>query len=172
MVICGVFYGISTKTFLMFLIICDLVVISFIDMDTQEIPPQLNVILLAFGILAIWIFDGVGLKERFLGLIVISLPMFILLLLFNGFGGGDVKLMAAAGFLVGARGIIVAFFIGAILGALYAVYLLISKKKDRKGQFAFGPFLAVGIMISLFNNFGTHIVQKYIDLLKSFQGLS
>lgn len=159
-------YGIHLSALLFFLVICDLMVITMIDADTQEIPPQLNVILLLLGIPAIWVLPGPTIIERVIGLFAISVPMFILML-FNGFGGGDVKMMFAAGFLLGWKGVIGAFFVGIIVGGAYAIYLLVKKKKGRKEQFAFGPFLAFGVLVSLTQNLGDTMISMYIDYVKS-----
>lgn len=159
-------YGMTASALLVFFVLCDLTVITFIDADTQEIPPVLNYVLLGFGILSVVIFDGPDIKERLIGMIAVSVPMFLLAWLLNGFGGGDVKLMFAAGFLLGWKGILAAFLIGVIGGGIYGVYLLASKKKGRKEYFAFGPFLSVGIMISLYQGFGAAMVQAYIDYCK------
>ncbi len=159
-------YGIHLSALLFFLVICDLMVITMIDADTQEIPPQLNVILLLLGIPAIWVLPGPTITERVIGLFAISVPMFILML-FNGFGGGDVKMMFAAGFLLGWKGVVGAFFVGIIVGGAYAIYLLVKKKKGRKEQFAFGPFLAFGVLVSLTQNLGDTLISMYIDYVKS-----
>ena len=151
---------------LFFLVICDLMVITMIDADTQEIPPQLNVILLLLGIPAIWVLPGPTIIERVIGLFAISVPMFILML-FNGFGGGGVKMMFAAGFLLGWKGVVAAFFVGIIVGGAYAIYLLASKKKGRKEHFAFGPFLAFGVLVALTQNLGDTMISMYIDYVKS-----
>lgn len=164
-------YGMTAQALLVFLVLCDLTVITFIDADTQEIPPVLNYVLLGFGVLSVIVSDGPDIKERLIGTVAISVPMFLLAWLLNGFGGGDVKLMFAAGFLLGWKGILAAFFIGAIGGGVYGVYLLASKKKGRKEYFAFGPFLSVGIMISMFQGFGASMVQAYIDSFKIFLSL-
>ncbi|MGN0151311.1 MAG: prepilin peptidase [Wujia sp.] len=161
-----VFYGISLQAMLVFLVMCDLTVITFIDADTQEIPPVLNYILLGLGVVSIWIMGDPGIVERLIGMVSVSLPMLLLILLFNGFGGGDVKLMFAAGFLLGWKGTVAAFLIGAVAGGIYGIYLLVSKKKGRKEYFAFGPFLSVGIAVSLIQGFGSWMVQSYIDYLK------
>lgn len=165
MVICELAYGISVETFFVFLVICDLTVISFIDADTQEIPLVLNIILFILGIASVWIIGEPCITDRVIGIFAISLPMFLLAVLFNGFGGGDVKLMAAAGFLLGWKAVVAAFFFAVIAGGAYAVYLLATKKKGRKGYFAFGPFLCVGIFLALINNNGTRLVQMYVDYL-------
>lgn len=159
-------YGIHLSALLFFLVICDLMVITMIDADTQEIPPQLNVILLLLGIPAIWVLPGSTIIERVIGLFAISVPMFILML-FNGFGGGDVKMMFAAGFLLGWKGVVAAFFVGIIVGGAYAIYLLASKKKGRKEHFAFGPFLAFGVLVALTQNLGDTMISMYIDYVKS-----
>ena len=160
------FYGIHLSAIVTFLVICDLTVITMIDADTQEIPPHLNIILLLLGVASIWVLPGPSVKERVIGLFVISVPMFVLML-FNGFGGGDVKMMFASGMLLGWKGNVAAFFVGILVGGAYAVYLLASKKKGRKEHFAFGPFLAIGILISMIHNFGDTVVSTYIDYVKS-----
>lgn len=160
------FYGIHISALFVFLVICDLAVITMVDADTQEIPPQLNLILLLLGVVSIWALPGPTIVERIIGLFAISVPMFILML-FNGFGGGDVKMMFAAGMLLGWKGNLAAFFIGVIVGGVYAVFLLATKKKGRKEHFAFGPFLAVGILISMIHNFGDTMVSTYIYYVKS-----
>lgn len=165
-VVSVVVYGYSFAALLFFAVTCDLMLITMIDADTQEIPPQLNVILLLLGIVAIWLFPEISLQERIIGLFAVSVPMFVLML-FNGFGGGDVKMMFAAGFLLGWKGVVAAFFIGIVVGGAFAVYLLVSKKKGRKEQFAFGPFLALGVFISLIHNLGDTAISVYIDYLKS-----
>lgn len=159
------FYGIKAGAIIMFCVTCVLALITLVDMDTQEIPPQFNFILLCLGVISYFVMDGPDLKERIIGLFAISVPM-LLLALVGGFGGGDVKLMFAAGFLLGWKGIVMAFFIGAILGGVFAIYLLATKKMGRKDRFAFGPFLSVGILISMVQGFGASLVQMYIDYIK------
>lgn len=160
------FYGLTVGAIITFFVICDLALITLVDMDIQEIPPQFNLILLCLGVISYFLMDGPSLKERIIGLFVISVPMLVLAL-FGGFGGGDVKLMFAAGFLLGWKGIVAAFLIGAILGGTFAVYLLATKKMGRKDKFAFGPFLSVGILISMVQGFGASLIQMYIDYIKS-----
>lgn len=59
---------------------------------------------------------------------------------------GDVYLMAAAGLFLGTQGILVALGIGLIGGAIGG---LILKKINGGSQFAFGPFLSVGIAVAV-----------------------
>lgn len=81
----------------------------------------------------------------------------------GGFGGGDIKLMFGAGFFLGAKLTVVAAFIGILLGGGFGALLLAQKKANRKSQFAFGPFLCIGIAIAMF--FGETIADWYMGLL-------
>lgn len=160
------FYGISFQALLTFLVMGDLTVITFIDADTQEIPPVFNYILMGLGIISVWVMDGPGIVERLIGMVSISLPMLVLAILLNGFGGGDVKLMAASGFLLGWKGNLAAFLIGIITGGVYCIFMLARRKKGRKDYFAFGPFLCIGIAAAFIRGCGAWMVQSYIDFIK------
>ncbi len=77
-----------------------------------------------------------------------------------GFGMGDIVLMAAAGIYLGWKRSLVAAGAGILIGAVYG---LIQKKRSSESQFAFGPWLAIGIAIAIF--FGNDIVYWYSKLL-------
>lgn len=140
-------FNLYTLTFLIFFGI--LIAISIIDARTMEIPFYLNVSIFVLGILSIWTVGGLSIIDRIIGFFCVSLVMFLIVLAVpGGFGGGDIKLMAAAGFFLGWKLILVAFFIGLVLGGAYGAILLIGKKKGRKDHFAFGPFLSVGLIVS------------------------
>ena len=80
-------------------------------------------------------------KERLLGMISVSLPMFLLILMIPGaFGGGDVKLMAGVGLFLGWRRCLVSFMAAVLAGGIYGGFLVLTGRKGRKDHFAFGPF--------------------------------
>jgi leader peptidase (prepilin peptidase)/N-methyltransferase len=108
---------------------------------------------------------GISVFERLIGAFCISVPLILIVLVIpGGFGGGDIKMMAASGILLGWKGNVAAFFIALLLGGGYGIYLLASKKKGRKDHFAFGPFLSIGIAISLYADLGTLLLDKYIGM--------
>jgi len=157
------FWFVSWQALLVFAVTCVLLTISFIDWDTQEIPDVLNIVLMGLAITAIFVFRDVSLLSRVIGFFEIPVLMIVVNLIKKGsFGGGDIKMCAAAGFLLGWQNMLVAAFIGIITGGIYGVYLLASRKKSRKEHFAFGPFLAVGITVSLY--MGSLIWQAYLGL--------
>ena len=107
----------------MFVIVSILLVISIIDFKIKIIPNQLNVLLFISGIWSGFVFQEVTFLSRFLGVFSVSIPMFILAILCSGgLGGGDVKLMAASGVLLGIKWNIFAACAGLLLGGLYGFF--------------------------------------------------
>ena len=85
------------------------------------------------------------------GALCVSVPMLLLCLAVpGGFGGGDIKLMAAAGLLLGWSQAFVAAFLAVLSGGAYAAYLLARGRAGRRDHIAFGPFLCAGIAAALF----------------------
>ncbi|NQV90018.1 prepilin peptidase [Candidatus Uhrbacteria bacterium] len=64
-------------------------------------------------------------------------------------GGGDIRMGALMGFMLGIEQGFVALFLAYVLGALIGVGLLVSKVVTRKTQVPFGTFLAVATVLTL-----------------------
>lgn len=62
-------------------------------------------------------------------------------------GFGDVKFMGAIGVFVGWDGAVLTFFLGSIFGAIYGVA---HQAITKQAQIFFGPFLAVGAVLTFF----------------------
>lgn len=162
------YYGMSMAALTLFLVSAVLVMITVIDAYTQTIPPVLNIILGVLGLVSILTMPGISVAERVIGFFCISVPMFLIVLLVpGGFGGGDIKMMAASGILLGWKGNLAAFFIGLIIGGVYGAFLLISGKKGRKEHFAFGPCLSIGIFVSAYAGIGMRIVDQYLYMIQT-----
>lgn len=162
------YYGMSMAALTLFLVSAVLVMITVIDAYTQTIPPVLNIILGALGLVSILTMPGISVAERVIGFFCISVPMLLIVLLVpGGFGGGDIKMMAASGILLGWKGNLAAFFIGLIIGGIYGAFLLISGKKGRKEHFAFGPCLSIGIFVSAYAGIGMRIVDQYLYMIQT-----
>ena len=61
----------------------------------------------------------------------------------QGYGAGDVKLLAAMGLFMGLYSLM-ALFIGTLIGAVYGVVSARRSSEGGRHKFAFGPFLAIG----------------------------
>lgn len=148
-----------------FAFFCVLTVVAFIDADTMEIPDGCHIAILLLAVVSYFTMPGTSLLSRLIGMVCISVPMLLLALLISGaFGGGDIKLMAACGAFLGWRLVLVSALLGLLFGGLWGIYLLAAKKKGRKEQFAFGPFLCVGMLLGIL--FGETLIDWYMGFLK------
>ncbi len=78
-------------------------------------------------------------------------------------GGGDVKLGFALGFLLGWPDTLMALILAFILGGITGLALMISRKKTMKDFLPLAPFLAIGVVLTVF--FGYQIVNGYFSLI-------
>ncbi len=148
------------------LAISTLIVISVIDFRTYTIVNALNLYILLWGILAtIVIFIGSGmdvgvLVEHVIGFFSISLLLAIVFYATKGrgIGGGDVKLMAGAGLLLGWKVTLFTFLLGCILASIIHLSMMRFAKSGR--MLAFGPYLSASIIIGIL--YGNRIVDWYI----------
>ena len=136
---------------------------AFIDQDTMTIPNSL-IVALAVPALALAVFvSQPGLLSRVIGFFVLSLPMFLLTLAIpDGFGMGDVKLIAVCGFLLGWENNLVAGFIALLLGVGYGIFLMIRDKNNRHAHIAFGPYLCIGVFTAML--YGNELIDGYMRL--------
>lgn len=154
-------YGLTILAALTAILTAVLVVISFIDLRHQIIPDGLVLVVLALGIAALF-FSGRSPLEHIIGFFVVSGLLLAVALLSNGgMGGGDIKLMAAAGLFLGWKLILLSLILASILGSLISIGLLVSKKANRKSMIPFGPFLSLGILISAL--YGDLLIYWYLQ---------
>lgn len=150
-------------TLLYCLLVSALIVLSVIDFRTYEIPFGINVFIFILGLIRL-VAEPAGWQEYVIGFFAVSIPLELLLLLSKGraIGGGDVKLMAAAGFLLGWKKIILALVLGCILGSV--IHILRMKLSNAEHVLAMGPYLAMGIFLSAL--WGNTWIQMYLNLLQ------
>ncbi|MCL2198581.1 MAG: prepilin peptidase [Defluviitaleaceae bacterium] len=117
----------------------------------MEIPNGLILALVPFAVFsAVLGWPGGYLLSSVVGFFVVSVPMLVLAMVINGaFGGGDIKLMAVCGFLLGWQNALLAFFIAIVLGGSYAVFLLVSGRKGKREHIPFAPALCVGVFLAM-----------------------
>lgn len=139
-----------------------LLALSVIDFRTYEIPVGFNIFIGFLGIVRLAT-DLSSWMDSLIGLFCISVPLLLIFLISKGraIGGGDVKLMAACGFLIGWQKICFAFLVGCILGSLIHSIRMKCAGADR--VLAMGPYLSLGVFLSLF--LCEPFVEWYISLL-------
>ncbi len=154
--------GFSVRTFLYCLAISALLVLSLIDARTFEIPFSCNVFIGVLGLIAT-VLDRNHLTSHAAGFFgVAALLLFVYVVTGGrGIGGGDIKLMAATGLLLGFGSNLVGF----LFGCLYASVIHIARMKfsGAKSMLAMGPYLAAGTLTAMW--FGEGIVSWYLGFL-------
>ena len=153
--------GFSLESILYCLFVSALLVLSVIDWRTYEIPIGINIFILVLGILHTAL-DYSNWLTYVIGFFSVSLFLFLLLWISKGraIGGGDVKLMAVAGLLLGWKLAILAFFIGCIVGSV--IHLLRMKLSGADKVLAMGPYLSVGLFIAAL--WGNAMIGWYVGM--------
>ena len=137
-----------------------LMVLTVIDWRTFTIPNGINLAIFLLGIVRLCT-DLQNWLTYLVGMVAVAL---VFLLLHVGTGGaglgmGDVKLVAAAGLLLGWPRMILAVLVGSVVGS---VIHIVRMKRGAGRKLAFGPYLAAGIWFSAL--LGGPIISAYLSL--------
>jgi leader peptidase (prepilin peptidase)/N-methyltransferase len=138
-----------------------LIAASAIDLEFQIIPDEISLGGLAVGVAvsclvpALHATDSrlVALGRSALGLLVGGGTLYATGLLGDflfkkeSMGGGDIKLLAMAGSILGWKLVALTFFISPILALIPGLFVLLFK---RSHVIPYGPFLSLGLVIALF----------------------
>lgn len=132
--------------------------LTVIDVRTHRLPNRIVLPTLA-GLLALAAIDALvagrsaSLVRALLGMVILGgLYAGLRAISPAGMGGGDVKLAAVIGLVLGWHGW-QALLVGAasafVLGALHALLLLALRKADRSTRIAFGPWMIAGAVLGV-----------------------
>ncbi len=152
--------GNSWLTLIYGLTISCLMGLSLVDIRINELPPLLNLLIAALGCIRL----AMDLEHWYLyiiGAVTVSGLFLLIGLLSKGkaMGGGDVKLMAALGLLLGWQKIILVLMVGAISGTVVHGIRMMVKKDGH--MLAFGPYLAAGAVVAML--WGDKLISLYIN---------
>jgi leader peptidase (prepilin peptidase) / N-methyltransferase len=139
-----------------------LLVISGIDFFWQIIPDFFSLSLIVVGIAASAFNPELGLnpKARILNSIIGMLTGGGILLIMGflgqlvfkkeAMGGGDVKLLAGIGAILGWHKVLSTLMIASFFGSVIGISLIVSKRMSRKDYLPFGPYLAFAAYLNVF----------------------
>ncbi|GAB6274672.1 MAG: A24 family peptidase [Peptococcaceae bacterium] len=155
-----VHFGLNLLLVKYLILICFLMVISFIDLKHYLIPDQLILLMLGTGILLNFFTRELPISSILWGVLVPAGMLFLLAVLSKGgMGGGDIKLAGAAGLFLGWPQSLLALLLASFLGSIFGLTLLIFRLKKRKDPLPFAPFLSGGIVLTVF--FGQNLLKWY-----------
>ena len=154
-------HGFTIETILYCLCTSALLSLSVIDARTREIPVGFNIFIFILGLIRL-LTDLSHWSQYVIGFFAVSGFLFLLILITKGrgMGGGDMKLMAATGLLLGWKLNILAFLLGCVLASVIHLTMMAIKKADR--YMSFGPYLSAGIYIAMI--WGEQLVSWYLSM--------
>ena len=137
-----------------------LLVLTIIDWRTYEIPISINIFILVLGCLKV-VLDFNNFLDYLIGFFIVSGFLLVLYMITKGraIGGGDIKLMAVAGLLLGWQLIVLAFLIGCVLGSI--LHLIRMKVSGADRMLAMGPYLSAGLFITML--WGNSFINWYLS---------
>jgi len=162
-------YGLTLATLVYFIFIACLLVVTFIDLDHRIIPDVITLPgIPLFFTMALAVPD-VTLKDSLIGLLIGGGSLWAVALIYkmftgkDGMGGGDIKLLAMMGVLIGWQGVLFTVFVSSAIGSATGLLVMLVQKGNLKLAVPFGPFLAIGGVSYVF--FGQQIIDWYFNLL-------
>jgi len=143
------------------LLLAALVAITFIDLDHQLIPDVITLPGIIAGAALSIALHPIHWLDTVLG-IVVGGGLFLVIIVASGggMGGGDMKLGAMMGAFLGWKLVLLAILLGVFAGGAVALALLATGSKGRKDPVPFGPFLALGAVLSLL--WGNDLLEWYL----------
>lgn len=118
-----------------------------IDLKYQELANEWNVLLGVFSISYLIVKQPENTKSHLIAWIALTLLFSFWWAFSNGLGFGDVKLIFATGFLLQTHQVIPYLTSTLLLATMYGLGVMFVTKKGLKTEFAFGPFLIIGMLI-------------------------
>jgi leader peptidase (prepilin peptidase)/N-methyltransferase len=129
-----------------------LVLAAIIDFRYGIIPNKIVYPAILVTLLFTLISPSASIKMSLVGGASLAGLLLIPAVLFKSMGMGDIKLAFLIGLMAGFPLGIVAIFSGIIMGGLVAIALITLRVKGRKDEMPYGPYLAMGTILTLLLN--------------------
>jgi leader peptidase (prepilin peptidase)/N-methyltransferase len=144
-----------------------LIALSGIDIKTQLLPDNLTFPFLWLGIIFNLFSTYTDLTSSVLGAIFGYLSLWLVFHLFKlvtgkeGMGYGDFKLLAALGAWLGWQSLPLIILLSSAVGAVFGIFMIVSKLQERSQPIPFGPYLAMAGWIAML--YGEQLTSLYLD---------
>ena len=163
-------FGLTIETLIYYVFIAALLVVTFIDLDHRIIPDVITLPGIPICFAASFALPAITYKDALLGILVGGGSLFLVAWVYTlltkkeGMGGGDIKLLAMMGAIVGWQGVLFTIFVASLVGTLAGFAVMLQSRKGMKLAVPFGPFLSIGSITYIF--FGTELVTWYLNFLR------
>ena len=156
--------GFSPDSLLLCLFFSLLLAAALIDIRSLYIPDLISQVTAVLAILSLAAGSGAGLSSRLAGAVSCGVLLSsVSLASGGGIGGGDIKLMTAAGLFLGIRAALPAVFLAYVLAGLWYLIPLLRGRVNGKTEAPMAPFFALSLII--FGLWQPEIFRWYLNLL-------
>ncbi len=162
-------FGLTLEALIYYLFFASLLVVTFIDIDHRIIPNVITLPGIPICFAASFALPAITYREALLGILIGGGSLFLVAWIYSlitkkeGMGGGDIKLLAMMGAIVGWQGVLFTIFLASLVGTLAGLAAMLQSRKGMKLAVPFGPFLSIGSITYIF--FGTPLIAWYFNLL-------
>jgi len=141
-----------------------LIALSGIDIKTQLLPDNITLPFLWLGIIFNLFSTYTDLTSSVLGAALWTVfHLFRLITGKEGMGYGDFKLLAALGAWLGWQSLPLIILLSSAVGAVFGIFMIVTKLQERSQPIPFGPYLAVAGWIAML--YGNQITNLYLSTL-------
>lgn len=141
----------TAENFLQATAIFLLALMTATDFEQYMLFDAMTLPLTIIGALFVWQ-AGLSVQDHIFAAIIGGGIFLLLALISRGaIGGGDVKLIAALGILLGSEKLLSVVLIGSVSGGVAALLMILAKLKVRDSYFAYGPYFALAAIYTLLN---------------------
>jgi leader peptidase (prepilin peptidase)/N-methyltransferase len=162
-------FGLTLEALIYYLFFAALLIVTFIDIDHRIIPNVITLPGIPICFAASFALPSITYKEALLGIFIGGGSLLLVAWVYSlitkkeGMGGGDIKLLAMMGAIVGWQGVFFTIFLASLVGTLAGLAAMLQSRKGMKLAVPFGPFLSIGSITYIF--FGTPLIAWYFNLL-------
>ncbi len=149
---CFLYYGWSWFLLEYLIFIFGLVVCTFIDFDHMILPDEFTLSGIVLGLTGSLLNPGRSFTESLIGIAIGGGFLWLIATLYflatkkEGMGGGDVKLLAWIGAILGWKAIPFVIMLSSITGSVVGIAIALRSQGGLKTAIPFGPYLALGAL--------------------------
>ncbi|GAB6094163.1 A24 family peptidase [Desulfatiferula olefinivorans] len=170
--LCYARFGATVECLAYIVFLSVLIVITFIDMDHRIIPDVISLPGIPLFFAAALLATDLGWLNSLLGILLGGGSLwavaegYYLITKNEGMGGGDIKLLAMIGAMIGWKGVFFTIFASSAIGTLIGLAAIVVTRSNLRLAVPFGPFLALGAAVYVFAG------REIIDWYYAFSGIA
>ncbi len=160
-------HGISWTLFEHSIFAFGVVTASVIDLDHMILPDTFTLSGIVLGLLGATLSPERDFMPAFWGVLLGGGSLYLVAIIYatlrkqEGMGGGDIKLLAWIGALLGWTSVPFVIFCSSLIGSIVGIGIILKTKGEKNIAIPFGPYLAAAAFLYIF--YGQELTQMYID---------